>query len=97
MTMMKTPMSLRMTILLTIEGIFFCPLEEARDIDVSTTFANLGSGNSETGTEALAVTKESGSRSIGDQVKEIREMLQVGCLECKKRRILVLRGQSLVL
>ncbi|KAH1108247.1 hypothetical protein J1N35_012015 [Gossypium stocksii] len=57
-----------------------------------------GSGNSELGTEALAeLVREVVEEELDTKVKKIRETLQAGCLECKRGRILVRRGQSLVL
>ncbi|KAH1055763.1 hypothetical protein J1N35_033828 [Gossypium stocksii] len=46
-----------------------------------------GSGNSETGTEALAeLVRKVVEEVLETKVKEIRETLQAGCLECKKRK-----------
>ncbi|KAK5826764.1 hypothetical protein PVK06_021695 [Gossypium arboreum] len=45
------------------------------------------SGNSELGTEALAeLVKKVVEEVLDTKIKEIRETLQVGCLECKKRK-----------
>ncbi|KAH1108085.1 hypothetical protein J1N35_011853 [Gossypium stocksii] len=45
------------------------------------------SGNLETGTEALAeLVRKVVEKVLETKVKEIREMLQAGCLECKKRK-----------
>ncbi|KAK5810849.1 hypothetical protein PVK06_026166 [Gossypium arboreum] len=47
----------------------------------------LGSCNSELGTEALAeLVRKVGEEVLDIKIKEIREMIQIGCLECKKRK-----------
>ncbi|KAH1113941.1 hypothetical protein J1N35_007319, partial [Gossypium stocksii] len=46
-----------------------------------------GSGNSELGTKALAeLVRKVVEEVLGTKVKEIKETLQMGCLECKKRK-----------
>ncbi|KAH1073466.1 hypothetical protein J1N35_025794 [Gossypium stocksii] len=46
-----------------------------------------GSGNSELSTEALAKLVRKVVEEVSDtKIKEIREMLQEECLECKKRK-----------
>ncbi|KAK5802659.1 hypothetical protein PVK06_017614 [Gossypium arboreum] len=46
-----------------------------------------GSGNSELGTEALAkLVRKVVEEVLDTKIKEIRETLQAGCLECKKRK-----------
>ncbi|KAH1096393.1 hypothetical protein J1N35_013314 [Gossypium stocksii] len=46
-----------------------------------------GSGNTEPGTEALAeLLRKVVEEVLDTKIKEIREMLQAGCLECKKRK-----------
>ncbi|KAH1031831.1 hypothetical protein J1N35_044005 [Gossypium stocksii] len=46
-----------------------------------------GSGNLELGTEALAeLVRKVVEEVLDTKVKEIRETLQAGCLECKKRK-----------
>ncbi|KAK5835935.1 hypothetical protein PVK06_011656 [Gossypium arboreum] len=46
-----------------------------------------GSSNSELGTEALAeLVRKVVEEVLETKVKEIIETLQVGCLECKKRK-----------
>ncbi|KAK8370100.1 hypothetical protein V6Z12_A01G154700 [Gossypium hirsutum] len=47
----------------------------------------LGSSNSELGTEVLAeLVRKVVEEVLKTKVKEIRETLQAGCLECKKRK-----------
>ncbi|KAK5793965.1 hypothetical protein PVK06_035150 [Gossypium arboreum] len=46
-----------------------------------------GSCNSELGTEALAeLVRKVVEEVLDTKIKEIRETLQIGCLECKKRK-----------
>ncbi|KAH1039143.1 hypothetical protein J1N35_040886 [Gossypium stocksii] len=46
-----------------------------------------GSGNSEFGTTALTeLVREVVEEVLDTKIKEIRETLQAGCLECKKRK-----------
>ncbi|KAH1031877.1 hypothetical protein J1N35_044051 [Gossypium stocksii] len=46
-----------------------------------------GNGNSKLGTEALAeLVRKVVEEVLEAKVKEIRETLQAGCLECKKRK-----------
>ncbi|KAH1063989.1 hypothetical protein J1N35_028976 [Gossypium stocksii] len=46
-----------------------------------------GSGNSKFGTEALAeLIRKVVEEVLDTKIKEIRETLQAGCLECKKRK-----------
>ncbi|KAH1064807.1 hypothetical protein J1N35_029794 [Gossypium stocksii] len=46
-----------------------------------------GNGNSEPGTEALVELVRKVVKEVLDtKIKEIRETLQAGCLECKKRK-----------
>ncbi|KAK8340736.1 hypothetical protein V6Z12_A08G116900 [Gossypium hirsutum] len=46
-----------------------------------------GSGNSELGTEALAeIVRKVVEKVLDTKIKEITETLQIGCLECKKRK-----------
>ncbi|KAK5811574.1 hypothetical protein PVK06_026920 [Gossypium arboreum] len=46
-----------------------------------------GSGNSELGTEALAeLVRKVVEEVLDTKIKEIREALQAGCLECKKKK-----------
>ncbi|KAK5825559.1 hypothetical protein PVK06_020409 [Gossypium arboreum] len=55
--------------------------------DVQQSLPTLGSGNSEIGTEALAeLVRKVVEEVLETKVKEIRETLQAGCLECKKRK-----------
>ncbi|KAH1107494.1 hypothetical protein J1N35_011262 [Gossypium stocksii] len=46
-----------------------------------------GSSNSEPGTEALVeLVRKVVEEVLDTKIKEIREMLQAGCLDCKKRK-----------
>ncbi|KAK5826217.1 hypothetical protein PVK06_021133 [Gossypium arboreum] len=46
-----------------------------------------GCGNSELGTEALAeLVRKVVEEVLDTKIKEFSETLQVGCLECKKRK-----------
>ncbi|KAH1121719.1 hypothetical protein J1N35_004879 [Gossypium stocksii] len=58
----------------------------------------LGSGNSELGTKALAeLVRKVLEEVLETKVKEIRETLQAGCLEWKKRKNLSYERTELVL
>ncbi|KAK5795338.1 hypothetical protein PVK06_036600 [Gossypium arboreum] len=57
------------------------------DAEGKQSLPTLGSGNSELGTEALAeIVRKVVEKVLDTKIKEIRETLQIGCLECKKRK-----------
>ncbi|KAH1122203.1 hypothetical protein J1N35_005363 [Gossypium stocksii] len=56
------------------------------DSEGTQSLPTLGSDNSELGTEALAeLVRKMVEEVLKTKVKEIRETLQAGCLECKKK------------
>ncbi|KAH1113950.1 hypothetical protein J1N35_007328 [Gossypium stocksii] len=57
------------------------------DSESKQSLPTLGSGKSELGTKALAeLVRIVVEEVLETKVKEIRETLQAGCLECKKRK-----------
>ncbi|KAH1046414.1 hypothetical protein J1N35_037198 [Gossypium stocksii] len=60
---------------------------DKKDSEGKQSLPTLGSGNSELGNEALAeLVRKVVEEVLETKVKEIRETLQVGCLECKKSK-----------